>query len=178
MRPSRSLRAFTLVELLVAIGIIALLIAILMPAVARVRKRSRSVACKAQLQQIGDAFQMYLGQNRNKYPLAPTLPSVNPENYPTLVECLARYVNNAKDVFHCPADESVFPTEGTSYFYYIELGQRPVHETFFWTIFQNPSQVPMLWDASTNFHGSAPDMNWLFLDGHVEDRFIPPVPKT
>jgi len=55
----RSLRGFTLIELLVVIAIIALLMAILMPALARVKKQAQSVACQAKLKQWGLIFKMY-----------------------------------------------------------------------------------------------------------------------
>ena len=55
----RSRRGFTLIELLVVIAIIALLMAILMPALARVKKQAQSVACQAKLKQWGVIFSMY-----------------------------------------------------------------------------------------------------------------------
>lgn len=63
--------AFSLVELLVVIGIIAALISVLLPTLARARNVSRSVACKARLEQLGAAVQMYLNQNKTHYPQAP-----------------------------------------------------------------------------------------------------------
>jgi prepilin-type N-terminal cleavage/methylation domain-containing protein/prepilin-type processing-associated H-X9-DG protein len=166
-------RAFSLTELIVTIGIIAALLALLMPALAKARKVSRSTTCKARLEQLGAAVQMYLNENKTRYPKAPALPSVNPNKDRTIPECLGHYVGDVKEAFDCPADDYVFPVEGISYYYYNELGEVQLGQTFFWQIFKNSSQVPMLWDTTT-FHGTAADNNWLFIDGHVEDHFVAP----
>ena len=167
-RCTRPRRGFTLVELLVTVGIIALLIGVLMPALAGARRQARTVACKAQLQQVGHAFSMYLQESKGKYPKGPALPSVNPNGYPPLFDTLGRYVSDVQAVFRCPSDEELFRTEGISYFYYAELGERPLRQTFFWRVVGNASQVPVLWDAD-NFHGGTVPYNWLFVDGHVEN---------
>lgn len=61
-------RAFTLVELLVVIGIIALLISILLPTLGRVRQSSQTTACLSNLRQIGIAYRLYAESNRDLMP--------------------------------------------------------------------------------------------------------------
>ena len=60
--------AFTLVELLVVIGIIALLISVLLPSLNKARQAGNLVDCQARLQQMGQALQIYVSQNKNLLP--------------------------------------------------------------------------------------------------------------
>jgi prepilin-type N-terminal cleavage/methylation domain-containing protein/prepilin-type processing-associated H-X9-DG protein len=61
-------RAFTLPELLVVLGIIAILIAILMPAVRRAREAAHQAVCMSHLRQLAQATIMYCGDNEGVFP--------------------------------------------------------------------------------------------------------------
>jgi prepilin-type N-terminal cleavage/methylation domain-containing protein/prepilin-type processing-associated H-X9-DG protein len=63
-----SKKGFTLVELLVVIGIIALLISILLPSLSRARETANRVKCGSNLRQIGQAMQLYANENQGNYP--------------------------------------------------------------------------------------------------------------
>ena len=63
-------RAFTLVELLIVIGIIAVLIGMLLPALSVARESAKSVACLSNLRQLATASQIYCDRYKGSYPTA------------------------------------------------------------------------------------------------------------
>jgi prepilin-type N-terminal cleavage/methylation domain-containing protein len=66
-------RGFTLVELLVVVGIVVILLALLLPVVQTARRQAINVQCKSNLQQIGHGIQMYVSNNRGHFPDPVTL---------------------------------------------------------------------------------------------------------
>jgi prepilin-type N-terminal cleavage/methylation domain-containing protein/prepilin-type processing-associated H-X9-DG protein len=116
-------RAFTLVELLVVIGIIAVLIAILLPTIAGARVSARRVACASNLHQIGIAIHNYANDNKGSIPYGPKAPPMSFFNfYPVtgnvtslisietgepvgLGLALERYLGTTNQVLFCPGSD-------------------------------------------------------------------------
>jgi prepilin-type N-terminal cleavage/methylation domain-containing protein/prepilin-type processing-associated H-X9-DG protein len=101
---------FTLVELLVVIGIIAVLAAFLFPVFAQAREKARQATCTSNLKQLGSAVIMYVQDYDETFPCVPDWtqpanPSVDwgPNNgvYADLYVLLQPYVKNYR-VFYCP----------------------------------------------------------------------------
>jgi prepilin-type N-terminal cleavage/methylation domain-containing protein/prepilin-type processing-associated H-X9-DG protein len=95
---------FSLVELLVVLGIIAILLALLLPVLGRVRAAARTVACQANLRQWGDAFQAYLSANRGRSFVlgdVPATPNLGPTP-PMWWEVLKPYHPEVTRTLLCP----------------------------------------------------------------------------
>jgi prepilin-type N-terminal cleavage/methylation domain-containing protein len=69
---SNRVRGFTLVEILIAVGVIAVLLAILVPVVNSARKSARSTVCQANLRMLGQCIAMYYADNQRAMPFPST----------------------------------------------------------------------------------------------------------
>ena len=113
-------RGFTLVELLVVIGVLMILLALLLPVIRQARMRALNVVCTSNLHQIGIAMHNYLEDSNGYIPdLDKISPVINGYIYPFYLyggkkgltldvppekRFLNSYVGNV-EVFHCPFDE-------------------------------------------------------------------------
>jgi prepilin-type N-terminal cleavage/methylation domain-containing protein len=150
----RKRRAFTLVELLVVIGIIAVLMGVLLPTLGRARRQGYITACLSNQRQLVLALMMYCQDNKHTFPGGPGY--VNVSGVPTNVNgiadwdtsprnpysCnrdefygpvwLAKYVKNSKRVSACPEDQdyreegATFSDFRTSFVYPMSLVYKPM----------------------------------------------------
>lgn len=115
-KPPELAAAFTLVELLVVIGILSVLIGLLLPALGAARQQANSLRCLSNLRQLAHGFVSYTLDNRGVLPssdttgpLFPTVPEhlgwVDGLNLTTSITTgsIFQYVRTP-DVYHCPSD--------------------------------------------------------------------------
>jgi prepilin-type N-terminal cleavage/methylation domain-containing protein len=171
-------RGFTLIELLVVIAIIAILAGLLFPVFARAKAAAKQTACLSNLNQIGKAITMYMGDYDDVFPhaldasdkWAPDIWDAFPEfraripYMPLMPEVLDTYLKG-KEVFRCPSDSgtyvldnhfpkpftsapTMYQTYGSSYFFRTEIA----FKAFSQTQFQLPADVNVLFDGAGHWH--------------------------
>jgi prepilin-type N-terminal cleavage/methylation domain-containing protein/prepilin-type processing-associated H-X9-DG protein len=109
--------AFTLIEMLVVIAIIALLSSLLIPVVKQVREKAMAASCASNLHQLGTAMTMYLSEHGGRYPpFYASLPARTDTHWQYVIA--TEYMNEPSDTYNspqqvrrsslrCPADHDV-----------------------------------------------------------------------
>jgi type II secretory pathway pseudopilin PulG len=171
-----------MIELLVVIAIIGILASLLLPSLVGAKRRGQSIGCVSNLHQLGLALNMYVEDNENCLPsCAWPLPSQGTNSVPPLppiTTTLMPYLKSP-EIFHCPADRSIFPAEQTSYAwdgwlngasYNDPEGLSAITEALVEQLFGGRNNTPLMGDAAV-FHpaeGIWMGKNALYFDGRVE----------
>ena len=130
MKVNNRNNAFTLIELLVVITVIALLVAIIMPALNKAKQSAKRIKCTSNLNQIATAWQMYFMDNNDKFYLKlnaqRTYGGCMGTVYPNEKRPLNKYLNlpvlasnEEAQVFMCPEDDGRKSDIGRRYYYEI-----------------------------------------------------------
>jgi prepilin-type N-terminal cleavage/methylation domain-containing protein/prepilin-type processing-associated H-X9-DG protein len=180
----RETEAFTLIELILAIAILGILAALLLPTLGRSKATARSAACLSNLHQIGLALQQYADESENRLPLmwdAPLGTNDTQTNnlLPTVDKVLTVYLSSTH-VLRCPSDDrALFAQTGSSYAWNTLLNGQDADRLQVLGILFDPQQIPLFFDKQA-FHrekGEGRGVNYLYADGHIKNLLATEAPK-
>lgn len=106
MKRQSTLKAFTLIEVLVVVAIIAILISILLPAMSSARETSRNLKCMANLRSVAQMTQAYLESNHDMYPVRNNAATGGGSIYNAFLptRTIIRYDKRPLEMLVCPND--------------------------------------------------------------------------
>ncbi len=163
---------FSLLELLVAVGVIAILAALAFPVFQHIQTKSRQTFCANNLRQIGLALQMY-AQEGSRFRLPVCAGALDRNAGPDSMKVLLPYLNHSATVFRCPADNKYFAQDGSSYDWNIMVNGKEIDEKEL--IMKDIKLImPVMFDTD-NFHGPAGKLsskNYLYLPANVKTELL------
>ena len=157
-------RFFTLLELLVTIGILAILTGILLPVTGRVRESARRTSCLNNLRQLGVALELYGAASGHRLPVCRG--SYDPEAGPAVKTVLSPYVSGSAGVWKCPSDDRTPIPEDGSYDWNVYANGVRMEEK---TMKLQGFTMPVMGDWGKFHRASGQDtaQNWLYLPAEV-----------
>ena len=171
MKPTNSRHttrdAFTLMELLVVMVIIAGVASLIVPATDRVMQRARAASCMSNLRNLGTALNLYLADHNY---FMPTFVTARPDTggNDAAIDNTFNAYTGSQDIFRCPADyKKLWQTTGTSYLWDSLLNGQNATQLDFFGMVTSSSHIPVMSDKE-NFHKYQDvQVNILYADGHV-----------
>jgi prepilin-type processing-associated H-X9-DG protein len=179
--------AFTYVHFLVSIAIVALVVAMLIPSIERLREKANLVRCKDNLRQIGSALIQYARINNGDFPVSRSIENPHRE---LLNDLVAAHLTSDHRIYYCPSErrpalgfsDGNFNSGVIGYYYYSAENTPPdpalskfLRSGVSWPRELNTHMGPNTWIMSdiwvsslpTSHPGYKKGVNYLMIDGSV-----------